>query len=174
MKIIEAMKRVKANKEKIVDLQKQIAQFCANLNFESPTYGTETANKVAEWLQGCDDISKQNAKLLVAIQRTNLHTSVPIMLGEHTVTKSIAEWVWRRREYAALDLKTWSMLTDRNLKEGTGQNSSGTPVEIRLVRHYDPVKRDKMVAMYKSEPHEIDSALEVVNAVTDLIEEKAA
>ena len=51
---------------------------------------------------------------------------------------------------------------------------TGTPVEIKLVRHYDPVKRDRMVAMYKSEAHEIDSALEVINAVTDLIEEKAA
>lgn len=174
MKIIEAMKRVKSNKEKIADLQKQIGQFCANLNFESPTYGIETANKVAEWLQGCDDLSKQNAKLLVAIQRTNLATPVTITLGEHSVTKSIAEWVWRRREYAALDLKTWMQLTDRNLKEGTGVNSSGTPVEIKLIRHYDPVRRDKMVAMYKSEPHEIDSALEVINAVTELVEEKAA
>jgi len=174
MKIIEAMKRVKSNKEKVADIQKQIGQFCANLNFESPTYGTETANKISEWLQGCDDISRQNAKLLVAIQRTNLATMVTITLGDHAIAKSIAEWVWRRREYAAIDLKTWQALTDRNLKEGTGVNSSGTPVEIKLVRHYDPVKRDKMVAIYKSEVHEIDAALEVVNAVTDLIEEKAA
>lgn len=174
MKIIEAMKRVKANKEKIADLQKQIGQFCANLNFKSPTYGTETANKVSEWLQACDDVSKQNSKLLVAIQRTNLATPVTITLGDSNITKSIAEWVWRRREYAAIDLKTWMALTDRNLKEGTGMNSSGTPVDIKIVRHYDPVKRDRMVAMYKSEAHEINSALEVINAVTDLIEEKAA
>lgn len=170
MKIIEAMKRVKSNKEKIADLQKQIAQFCANLDFETTTYGTETGNKIAEWLQGCDDISRQNAKLLVSIQHTNLATSVTITLGDNSITKSIAEWVWRRREYAALDLKTWQQLTDRNLKEGTANNSSGTPVQIKIVRHYDPVKRDRMVAMYKSEPHEIDAALEVVNAVTDLIE----
>ena len=168
------MKRVKANKEKIADLQKQIGQFCANLDYESPTYGTETATKVSEWPQGCDDISRQNAKLLVAIQRTNLATPVSITLGDHTLTKSIAEWVWRRREYAALDLRTWQSLTDRNLKEGTGMNSSGTPVNIKIVRHYDPVKRDRMLAIYKAEPHEIDSALEVVNAVTDLIEERAA
>ena len=170
MKIIEAMKRVKANKEKIADLQKQIGQFCANLNFEAPTYGTETANKIAEWLQSCDDISRQSAKLLVSIQRTNLATAVTITLGDNNITKSIAEWVWRRREYATIDLKTWSMLTDRGLKEGVGNNSSGTPVDIKIARHYDPVKRDKMVAMYKSEPHEIDAALEVINAVTDLIE----
>lgn len=171
MKIIEAMKRVKANKEKIGDLQKQVSLYCANYDFESPTYGTETANKIAEWLQACDDISKQSAKLLVAIQRTNLATQVTITLGDNNITKSIAEWVWRRREYAALDLKTWSMLTDRNLKDGMHQNSQGLPTPVKVVRHFDPVKRDRMAAMYKGEPHEIDAALEVVNAVTDLIED---
>ncbi len=174
MKIIEAMKRVKANKEKLADLQKQIGQYCAGYDFEAPTYGMDTANKITEWLQSCDDISRQSAKLLVAIQRTNLATSVTITLGDNNITKSIAEWVWRRREYAKIDLATWSMLTDRNLKEGMHTNSQGTPTLVKVVRHYDPVKRDRMVAMYKSEHHEIDAALEVVNAVTDVIEEKAA
>ena len=170
MKIIEAMKRVKANKEKIADLQQKIAQYCANLSFETLVYGADTTNKVREWLQSCTDVSQENIRLLTAIQRTNSATQVPITLGDKTVVKSIAEWVWRRREYAALDLKTWQMLTDRNLKEGMGQNSQGSPVEVKIVRHFDPVQRDKMLAMFKSEPHEIDAALEVVNAVTDLVE----
>ena len=170
MKIIEAMKRVKANKEKIADLQAKIGQFCANLDFETPTYGTETQSKISEWLQSCSDVTQENVRLLCAIQRTNIATPVSITLGEKVVTKTIAEWVWRRREYAALDLKTWRQLTDRNLKEGMGQNSSGTPVQVKLVRHFDPVRRDKMTAMFNAEPHEIDAALEVVNAVTDLVE----
>lgn len=170
MKIIEAMKRVKQNKEKIADLQGKIGQFCANLNFETPTYGADTTAKITEWLQACNDVTQENVRLLCAIQRTNITTDVTITLGEKPVTKTIAEWVWRRREYAALDLKTWRMLTDRNLKEGMGQNSSGTPVEVKLIRHFDPVRRDKMTAMFQAEPHEIDAALEVVNAVTDLVE----
>ncbi len=170
MKLIEAMKRVKQNKEKIVDLQAKIAQYCVNLDYETLLYGAETSAKISEWLQSCNDLAQDNAGLLVSIQRTNLATVVPITIGEKTVTKNIAEWVWRRREYAALDLKTWSMLTDRNLKEGSGTNSQGTAVTVKLQRHYDPLERDKRIAMYKSEPHEIDSALEVVNAVTDLVE----
>lgn len=170
MKIIEAMKRVKANKEKIVDLQGKIAAYCVHLSFETPLYGADTQSKIREWMQGCEDTTKENIRLLCAIQRTNIATMVPIVLGERTVTKSIAEWVWRRREYAALDLKTWQMLTDRNLKEGVGQNSQGAAVEIKIVRYFDPVLRDKMQAIYRTEPHEIDAALEVVNAVTDLIE----
>ncbi len=137
MKLIEAMKRVKSNKEKITDLQGKVGMFCANLNYETLQYGSaaETAAMISEWLQPCTDLT-----------------------------------VWRRREYAALDLKTWQMLTDRGLREGSGTNSSGTPIEVKIVRHFDPVRRDNMVAMFKSEPYEIDSALEVTNAVTDLLD----
>lgn len=168
MKIIEAMKRVKQNKEKVTDLQNKIASVCANLSHETPLYGTDTAKKVAEWAQSCDDLSQENIRLLCAIQRTNLSTSATITLGGKSVTKTIAEWVWRRREYAATDLKTWASLTDRGLREGHMNSSTGTPIEVKIVRHYDPVSRDEMMAMYRSEPHEIDAALEVVNAVTDL------
>ena len=170
MKIIEAMKRVKANKEKIADLQAKIAQYCVNMSFETLMYGDQTKAKIIEWMQSCTDLTQENIRLLCGIQKTNIDTFVSITLGDRVVTKSIAEWVWRRREYAALDLRTWQMLTDRNLKEGMGQNSQGTPVEVKIVRHFDPVQRDKMAAMFKSEPHEIDAALEVVNAVTDLVE----
>lgn len=170
MKIIEAMKRVKANKEKVADLQSKVGQYCANLNFETPTYGAETADKITEWLQSCTDLAQENVRLLCAVQRTNMATMVTISLGDKSVTKSIAEWVWRRREYAASDLATWQKLSDRGLREGTSQSSTGHQVDVRIVRHFDPARRDAMVAMFKSEPHEIDAALEVVNAVTDLIE----
>ncbi len=170
MKVIEAMKRVKANKEKVDDLQKRIASVSAHLSHETPLYGAETPAKINEWLQTCDDLSQESIRLLVAIAKTNLATQVTVVLGGRNVTKSVAEWIWRRREYAAVDLKTWQLLTDRNLKEGVMNTSTGVPVEVKLVRNYDPVRRDEKVAEYKGEPHEIDAALEVSNAVTDLIE----
>lgn len=170
MKIIEAMKRVKSNKEKIVDLQTRIAQVSAHLSHETPVYGIETAQSIRLWQQSCLDLTQDNIQLLTAIARTNLATSATITLGEKSVTKTLAEWVWRRREYAAIDLKTWSVLTDRNLKEGAGQTSTGIPFEVKIVRNYDPAQRDARLAEFKSEPHEIDAALEVVNAVTDLRE----
>lgn len=170
MKLIEAMKRVKQNKEKIADLQQKIANHCANLSHETPVYGSETKSKINEWLQSCTDLSQENVRLLLAIQRTNLVTPVIITLADKSVTKMIAEWVWRRREYAKLDLDTWSKLTDRGLKEGVSQTSIGTPFELKIARHYDPSQRDAKQAMYKAEPHEIDAALEITNAVTDLVE----
>lgn len=170
MKLIEAMKKVKRNKEKIADLQTKISQYCANLSFETPLYGSETKTKINEWLQSCTDLTQDNIKLLCLIAKTNLATSVTIDIGGKQVTKTIAEWVWRRREYAVLDLAAWSKLTDRGLKEGSAQTSPGVMTDIKLIRHYDPTVRDEKVAIYRSEPHLIDATLEVINAVTDLVE----
>jgi hypothetical protein len=170
VKIIEALKKIKQNKEKVEDLQEKIGSVCANLSFETPLYGSETGTKIKEWLQSCQDLSQENVRLLVAISRTNLVTPVTIELGGKRVTKTIAEWIWRRREYARLDLSTFAKLTDRGLKEGASNTSTGVPMEIKIVRHYDPQTRDAAMAIYQAEPHEIDSTLEVINATTDLIE----
>lgn len=169
MKIIEAMKRVKSNREKIADLQKKIQATSAHLSHETPVY-EQPSHKIIEWTQSCEDLVQECIRLLVAIQRTNLLTNVDITLGGKLVTKSISEWVWRRREFANVDLTTWSQLTDRGLREGSVGTSTGVNLEVKLVRNYDPELRDKKMAMYKSEPHEIDAALEVVNAITDLME----
>lgn len=170
MKIIEAMKRVKLNEEKIVDLQAKIKQYCVHLNIEKPAYKDQHA-RVKEWLQSCTDLTQENVRLLCAIQRTNLETPVTIELGGKSVTKTIAEWVWRRRKYAEIDRQTWSGLSDRGLKEGISQSPTGGQVEMTLVRYFDPVERDNRVLMYREEPGLIDSTLEVVNATTDLLEE---
>jgi hypothetical protein len=42
-------------------------------------------------------------------------------------------------------------------------------MDIKIIRKYDPEIRDAKIAMYKSEPNLIDSKLEVINAITDLL-----
>lgn len=170
MKIIEAMKKIKANKEKVVELNNRIQRNSAHLSIETPIYGDDQANKIKEWTQSALDVSRDNVKLLVRIARTNLATPVTIQLGDNQVTKSIAEWVWRRREYAAVDTLVWSQQTDRNLKEGNVQTSPGVLSEVKLIRYYSPEQRDRNLDILRQEPHLIDGALEVVNAVTDLLE----
>lgn len=172
MKIIEAMKRIKENKEKIADLQKKIAQYHVNMSYETPVYGDETKTRISEWLQSCHDLTLNNVKLLTQIQKTNLATQVTITLGDRAISKSIAEWVWRRREYAKIDFTTWSQLNDRGLKDmltpATVQGAE--PTKITVVRHYAPVQRDLHLEIYRSEAHKIDAALEVINAVTELLD----
>ena len=170
MKIIEAMKRIKHLQEKCADLRAKVGRYCTDLDFETPTYQPDQRAQIAEWLQSHADTVQEIAHLRVAISRTNLVTMVTIELAGHQVTKCITEWIHRRKDLAKLDLEMWAQLTDRNLKEGMMNTSTGGAKEVRIRRYFDPRMRDAAMASYKSEPAIIDGHLEVVNAVTDLIE----
>lgn len=169
MKLIEAMKTLKHLQEKTADLRAKVAQYCADLDFETPTYPDQRA-QVQEWVQSHLDTTQEIARLRIAIQRTNLATSVTIELGGKQVTKTIAEWIHRRKDLAKLDLELYSKLTDRNLREGAMQTSTGGTKDVKRRLYFDPKTKDEKMALYKSEPSVIDGHLEVVNAVTDLLE----
>lgn len=174
MKIIHAMKKIKANKEKITDLQQKIYQNSVNYEHEPSPYGTpeKTRQMVDGWVQAACDLTRDNVDLLCRIQKTNLSTMVTITLNNQDVTKSIAEWVWRRREYSKVDLKTWSSLSTKNLQTGLSKNTvQGAPdFKLMLVLHFDIENRDKMIATFTEENHLINAQLEVVNATTDLLD----
>ena len=169
-KIIQAMKQVKDLQRKAEDLRKKVTMQCAHLSFETPTYGAEQKQTVRGWVQSYQDITKEILKLRVAIQKTNINTMVKIELGGVTVEKSIAEWIHRRRDLAKMDEAIWGALTDRGLKEGKGKTTTGDEFDAKIVRNFDPVERDNKLELYRSEPMTIDATLEVVNAVTDLME----
>ncbi len=169
MKIIEALKQIKDLVRKSDDLRKKITQHSAYVNIETPVYADQKG-QVSEWVQAHTDILKEILRLRYAIQKTNITTQVTIELGGKQVTKSVAEWIHRRRDLATLEGEAWKKLTDRNLKEGTGMNSMQQPMEVKIVRCYDPKERDNKIAVLDSEPSLVDAKLEIVNAVTDLIE----
>jgi hypothetical protein len=171
MKIIEALKKVKELQKKADDIRTKIAQYCVHMNFETPTYKDQPA-QIKEWLQSHTDIIQEIEDTRIAIQKTNLATNVTIEIGGNAITKSIAAWIHRRKDLAYASLQAWRSLTDKNLKEGKTQNSTGDIVEVKIVRCYEPKERDIKVDMYTSEPTTIDSRLEVVNAITDILEEK--
>lgn len=171
MKIIEGMKKIKDLTKKADDLRNKIGLYCADLDYETPMYADQR-KEVDGWLQAHGDILKEILALRVAIQKTNIETSVDIEIGGKTVTKTIAEWIHRRRDLATLDLAAWRKLSDRGLQEGAlnSTTQAGVPGrEVRIRRYYDPKQRDERVELYTSEPMVIDARLEVVNAITDLI-----
>lgn len=169
MKIIEAMKRIKHLQEKCADLRNKVGQYCADMDFETATYPDQKA-QVEEWLQSHSDTLKEIGKLRVSIARTNLATDVTIELAGRQVTKTLSEWIHRRKDLAKLELEMWGKLTDKNLREGQVQTTAGSTREVKIRRYYDPKKRDEMMALFRAEPSIIDGTLEVVNAVTDLAE----
>lgn len=170
MKIIEAMKQIKDLQRKAEDLRAKVKGSSADYEHETPLYENQR-EKVTGWVQAHSDITKEILRLRLAIQRTNLATKVTIELGGNAVTKTITEWIHRRKDLATLELSMWQCLTDRGLKEGYIGQTSGVPKEVKLRRYYDPEIRDKAIDALKSEPLLIDARLEVVNAVTDIIEE---
>ena len=169
MKIIEAMKKIKDLQIKAEDLRKKAATYCADYDYETPHY-PDQKRQIAEWMQAHSDILKEILRLRVAIQRTNLATSVVISLAEKNVTKTIAEWIHRRRDLATLEMDAWLRLGDRGLKESAYNTSAGESKLLKIRRYFDQTEKDKKTELYRSEPHVIDSTLEVVNATTELLE----
>jgi hypothetical protein len=175
MKLIEAMKKIKVLTKKAEDLKTKVAQHCADLDYETPIYGNEAEQtaQINNWIQAHHDLLKEILRLRVALQKTNLVTSVVVVLGETPVTKTIAEWIHRRRDLSQMELLIWRTLGDRGLKEGRMQSTvPGVPSkEVKIRRYYDPRIRDEKINLYAAEATIIDSSLEVANAITDLIEE---
>lgn len=169
MKLIEALKQIKDLQRKANDLEDKVRRHSAYLSIETPVYENQKL-QVREWIQAHSDILKEILRLRIAIQKTNLATEVTIEFESVAVTKTVAEWIHRRRELASQEAHMWRGLTDRGLKEGTIKQSNEEPAEVKIVRCYDPAERDQAINLFESEPIVIDSKLEIVNAVTDLIE----
>jgi len=170
--VVGGMKFRKRLAEKAADLRRKVAEHHARLDNTSPTYKTDAEQtKIVEgWLQAHGDITKLMEDISLAIQKTNLTTDVEIVLNSKPIKKSIAAWVLRRRELAPLDLSAYLTLNDRGLREQASTDPSDkTKVNVvKVVRHYDPVHRDKMRDLFTHEPSRIDSALETINATTTL------
>lgn len=169
MKLIEALKELKRLQIKLTDLTSKVHTYCADYDYETPAYENQS-NQIREWVQGYEDTCKRILELRIALQKTNLVTMVTIELGGRQVTKSIAEWVHRRRDLAKLQMGIWSALGDRNLKEGTIKTSTGESREVKIRRYYSPRDKDEHMSALRDEPSLVDATLEVVNAVTDLVE----
>src|ERR1700679_468840 len=97
------MKRLKDLNTKAEDLRKKVVQHSADLTIETPVYADQR-RQASEWIQSHSDILKEILHLRVAMQRTNIATPVSIELDGKHVTKSIAEWIHRRRDLAKLDM----------------------------------------------------------------------
>lgn len=169
MKIIEAMRKIKINMEKVSEYEKLIKQYCADYEIQDPTY-PDQAGQITSWLTASHDLLAEIERLKRAISATNLATQVTVELQGHRITKSITEWIARRDTLAKLELGVWEALTDKGLETRPVQDPATKEVRLIKVRRYFEAKlRDLKVSEYRAEPHTIDGALEVANAVTELV-----
>lgn len=175
MMIIEAMKKIKDLQRKASDLRDKVRKNSAHLSIYTPEYENQ-GDKIRSWVDAHHDILKEILSLRARISKTNIHTEVTIELGGNKITRTIAEWIHRRRDLADLDRAMYQSLTDRGLQEGRlpqGQQQAGKEredVEVKIVRYYDAAERDHKIDQFTSEPVLIDSRLEVINATTELMD----
>jgi len=170
MKLIEALKETKDLERQVASLNTKIGTHCALLSNEGPEYGNDQANTVRQWIQGAHDRIKRIEFLRLSINHTNMVTPVTIELGGKPVVKSIAAWILRRRELAQMELRVWSNVNDRRLRPTQIQTSTGEKVDVTVVRYFSSTERDDNIEMFTSEPSIVDGRLEIVNALTDLID----
>jgi hypothetical protein len=169
MKIIEALKQLKYLSKKADDLQLKLQQNCADMEFDTPLFPDMKA-KVDEWLQGHTDVVREIGRLRYRLQKTNVMTPITIKLHDVDVTKSLYEWIQRRKDLANMELKAWQKLSDRNLKDSQFMQTNGVPSQIKMRRYYDPAKKEKQTSMLSLEPTLIDAALEIANCSHELLE----
>jgi hypothetical protein len=178
VKIIEAMKMVQSLQVKAEDLVEKVKGHSAHMDYETPPYGDKQKEIVRGWIQAHRDLLFEIINLKTRISRTNLVTKVDIAVGGKVVTHTIAEWVIRRgagRDKAGMaqaELRMWKSLTDRGLRdELKSSNVPGSPpTKLCVVRYFDIVERDAHITALTAEPGQIDAALEVANAITDLVD----
>jgi hypothetical protein len=169
MKIIEGLKKIKDLQRKASDLRDKIAANCAQMSFESEKYDNQFG-KVDGWLQAHHDIIMEIECLRERIAKTNLEIKVTIDLFGNEVTKSIHNWISRKRDLIDLDIESWDLLTDRGLTDQKVRGSNGEILDFKVIRFYNLELRDKKIDQFKTEKLLIDAKLEIVNAITDLIE----
>lgn len=170
MKLIEALKRLKMNRKKVTDLAALIKGNIEHMDGEKTKYSNPKLH-VESWVQSIKDISLENEKLLARIQKTNLETPVSITLPDgKIVTKSISEWICRRRE--GIDFEELSYRSMRyTLKDKAESNPvTGELMVNKVVHNFEASVKDQRLMHLSEEPLIIDSALEIVNATTDLME----
>lgn len=172
MKIIEALKSVKNLKRKLSDLHTKINTYSADNDTEDSTY-PDQREQVSSWLQACEDTNKEICSLVHRIHKTNVTTPISIEVDTgKIVTKTIDEWLLRLNGLAANDKKTWESLDVRSINTHQPYKLAGSTKEYVVKRrlYFDPKKRDTKIEEYTSELIKIQSKLEIVNAVEDLVD----
>jgi hypothetical protein len=170
MKIIEALKTIKANKAKVEDLIQKIKMNSAIRSDQTSPYGNKAFEQVNTWLDMVRQVLRDNEILTRCIHKTNNDTLVTIEIGGVAVAKSIDEWLTRRNGNIQLQQMAYGSLTDRGLKEELVKMPDGSVQHVTIVRHFDAAVRDTVLEHLAQETSLIDMRIEIVNATTDLME----
>ena len=168
MKIVEAMKELRTIEKRMQSNISYLDQYSSILNTERPEFGTEEDQKkeVAALLQSNKDLMAQYLKIKSSIEKTNLETLVEIK-GE---TKSIGEWLIIRRKLAKVMEMTYSALSSNNASNRMRMNMGSSDRTPQIIKMFDEKIKLEGLDKWQTMSDNIDARLQVINALTDIIE----
>jgi hypothetical protein len=163
MKLIEALRGVSTLKHKQDSIIDKLRDNACLLSTVSPEYGDEQKKMILQWLEDVRVLGQEISSLAIRIQKTNLITMLTIEVKGIEKTRSLAEWILRRRTLRVVELRAWSQLDPRKLVETD---------TVKVIRYYDPQVRDQAVDRLMDEGPIIDAQIELVNGQTELIDDE--
>ena len=168
MKIIEVMKDLKLIEKKMQANREKISKYSAIVSTERPTFPTENDQRkeVTSLIQANIDLTTEYIRKKCLINKTNDLVNVEIEGKNYT----ISELLLLKRKLANEMIQTYNSLSDHQaqMRLRNAPAIDGKPAQV--VRMYEEKTRNEGMAFWQELYHTIDSRLEVVNAMTDIIE----
>lgn len=169
MKIIEGMKRLRLIEKKMDQNKLHITQYASTLSTERPFFGSDDAQRkeVASLIQSNNDLMTEYLKIKKQIEQTNLDVGVNIMGKAYT----LSDLLIIKRKLAEQMTTTYESL-NTNYADTKIRSAGLTPEGKRpeIVRMYDEKQKNEELNFWMELSSQIESKLEVVNAITDLVE----
>ena len=171
MKIIEALKELPLLEKRVQDVCVQLNTYASLASSEEPALGTEDAHKkkVKELKQKAIDLIRYYERLKNALELTNCSIIVDIEGQKRTIREWITVRMNTQRLYAVLFQSFNLNHANAILQQMRPDlNKEGTAVSLKRMYSDEEVNNERQ--QYELMIGKIDSALEVVNATTELVE----
>lgn len=169
MKLIGAMKRLRVIEKRMQSNCTSITTYASSVSTEKPLFETESVQKkeVSSLIQANGDLLKEYLCLKRKIEETNLRTIVEI----GGVDYAISDLLVIKRKLANNMVRTYRALNDEQGERRKGSAGAGPDgVRPHVVRFYDEKEKNEGLRKWQDLYDNIDSRLETINALTDLIE----
>ena len=170
MKIIEGLKELKLIESRMKKNAEQIEKYSSVLDTERCHFENEAVQtrEVEQLVQANKDLQERYLQLKISIEHTNLATKVQIEGQKKDY--SIYELIIIKRKLGSLIKQTYEAMNRKqaDMRRIKSMTSQATPVKV--ITLYDERKKNEALENHEKLMSNIDGRLEVVNAVTDLIE----